>query len=465
MPYTSNIKSYGAPADERVERPDTWRWKKDEPPVAEYLNDLYHNVITDVQHLIDLTNSIDPDNDGVVKDSDKVDGFHASELGGFKYNQTENPQEPSIGNSWFKQSNGIIFVGDGSKYTPQPEIGYQETLNVGNSDFSVSHESPVARTETNPDGSVTLINEVTVADFEDGIAPEISDWEWNNSPDLTAQSTQVISGTQSGEFASSNEFNFISLTREFDVIQDAGISVQIGSDTGNIADFTKLLVKSSNGDVIGGIRFSDGNGTIQRVNGNNNSVEDLSSAWSVDTTYSFEWDFDFDAGTFDLYMNGALVGNYAIPAGRTGFGRFTVQQDTSTSGLSRSVFVDDFYTGAREAGEVVITGPEPDTRIQHWDTIRLFRATNSETIAVDIEDESGATLISDVQSEDDISAYIDSGTNFQLRVRFARNDIMNRPVLNGLYRRWTMRPGDIELSESEKEQLDEKILATGLMDF
>ena len=70
MAYTSKLKEWGAVAEERSEFPDGYRYTKENPPVTHYDNFLVHNLIEDVQHLVDLTNAIDPDNDGQVADAE-----------------------------------------------------------------------------------------------------------------------------------------------------------------------------------------------------------------------------------------------------------------------------------------------------------------------------------------------------------------------------------------------------------
>ncbi|UBF22183.1 putative tail fiber protein [Halorubrum virus HRTV-2] len=465
MAYQSKVKTYGAPADERAERPDSWRWKQNEPPVAEYLNDLNYNVIEDIKHLVALTNAIDPDNDGMVANADKLDGKHADELGGFKYVQTETPNTPAVGNSWFKDTNGLILVGDGEKYQPQPAVGYQETGDFTAEGYSVSHET-VPRTRLDGSGHIALLNEQVVVDFEDGnTTPEHSAWSWTDSSGLSAQGATVISGTQSGEYSVAGTLDAITLNREAPIIQDFEVTFQVGSDTGNISDYSELIVKAQDGTLIGGVRFNDGNGSPVVLDDSRAPIENIQSAWSVGQNYSFEWDWDFGNSQYDLYMDGALVGTYSVPAGVSDFGEFTVRQDNSSSGSTRSVFIDDLHTGAREYGEAVITFAEPDQRIVSWDIIRLTKTLAGESVVVDVEDSSGTKLVSDIENEGDLSAYVSGSENFQLRVKISRSNTANQPSLDYVYRRWTMRPGDTGLSEKEQEELNKKILATALMDF
>ncbi|UBF22291.1 putative tail fiber protein [Halorubrum virus HRTV-11] len=457
MAYQSKVKTYGAPADERAERPDSWRWKQNEPPVAEYLNDLNYNVIEDIKHLVALTNAIDPDNDGMVANADKLDGKHAEELGGFKYVQTETPDTPAVGNSWFKDTNGLILVGDGEKYQPQPEVGYSETEDFTEQGYKVLHET-VPRTMVDDAGSIRLINELAVVNFDEAkINPNLKTWEWTDSSGLTAQNTTVISGTHSGEYSVAGTLDAITLKREAPIIQDFETTFQVGSDTGNISDYSELIVKAQDGTLIGGVRFNDGNGSLVVLDDARSPIENIQSAWSVGQNYSFEWDWDFGNSQYDLYMNGALVGTYPVPTGVSDFGEFTVRQDNSSSGATRSVFIDDLHTGAREYGEAVITLPVPDSRIESWDIIRIMRTSANESVVVDVEDSTGTTLLADVHSEDDLSAFVSASENFQLRAKFSRTNTANNPSLDGVYRRWTMRPGDHGMSDAEREALDRQM--------
>jgi len=61
---------------------------------------------------------------------------------------------------------------------------------------------------------------------------------------------------------------------------------------------------------------------------------------------------------------------------------------------------------------------------------------------VDVEDENGDTLVSDIDSNEDLSAAVDAATNPQIRVKFTRANTANNPSFDSLYRRWVLRPGD-----------------------
>ncbi|NUC72533.1 hypothetical protein HTZ84_09465 [Haloterrigena sp. SYSU A558-1] len=445
MAYETLLKDWG---NSGVEWKDGWAFSKDEPLPAEWGNFLMDNLITDVQHLIDLTNAIDPNNDGQVDDAYTLRGKTPDELGGFKYVQTETPNDAGRGASWYKDSNGLMLVHDGTQFGAQPEVGYDETDTLDTDGFSVTHETPT-RTKL-VDGSILLINEQVVADFENGnIDPEHGAWSWTaGTGHLSVQSSQVISGTQSLEMESAGTDAISTLTRDLPIVQDWEFAIQIGSDTSNINDRSRFSAYDETGNRLAAITFNDGAGNVVLTHGNGDT--EISGGWAADRTYSFEFDWDFPNNEFDLYMDGVLEGTFATEAIASNFKEFEIENNTLNSGATRSVFADDFHSGAREYGEAVITCPEPDERIISWDVLRFTRTLAGESVVVDVEDEDGTVLVSDISSNDDLSV-VDAATNPRIRVRLSRTDTANHPSFDSLYRRWTMRPGDTGKSPAEWE--------------
>lgn len=440
MTYTSNLTDWAAPSDDRVEQGD-WFIKKDEPFVAEYLNHVFYELIKESQWAIDRLNAIDPDEDGQVEDAYAVQGKTPEQLGGFKHVQTATPDANAVGESWLKNANNLLFTYDGERYEIQREVGYDETLDFsGENGFTVTHESPV-RTKIEG-GSIMLIDEQVVADFEDGnVTPEHSAWSWSaGSSYLSAQNTQVISGSYSLQMESPGADATSTLTRDLAIIQDWEFSVQIGADTSNINDFTRFAAYDGAGNRIAAIQFNDGAGNVELIHGG--GTTEIMAGWTADTTYSFEFDWNFANGDFDLIVDGAVEGTFAVENAASDFKEFNIRNNAVNSGANRAVFADDFHSGAREAGEVVISCPEPDARIEGWDVLRFERTLANESVVVDVEDESGNVLVSDISSNDDLSAAASSATNPQIRVSFTRTDTTNTPSFDYLYRRWFMRPGD-----------------------
>lgn len=428
MAYTSKLKEWGAVAEERAEFPDGYRYTKDNPPVTHYDNFLVHNLIEDVQHLVDLTNEIDPDNDGQVADAETLQGKAPEQLGGFKFIQSDNPDELTQGTTWFKNTSHLLFVSDGERYDIYPETGYDETYDFSGSEgFSLTHETP-ARTRLDA-GSLKLINEQVVADFESGISPDHSAWSWSD--------TSGISHTGSrAEITSVGEAYTPQLQRDVPVAQDIEFSFEVAEDTANINDESIIRLDDENGNRELEIQFNDGAGNVSLSDGT-----ELLPEWTAGQNYVFEVDPDFDAGTLDVTIDGATIIS-GRPMDATAISNIWFGSKTTDSGSTRSVFVDDVHTGAREYGEVVVSCPEPDSRIEGWDLLRFNRTMNGESVVVDVEDENGNALVSNISSNDDLSAAVDAATNPQIRVKFTRADTASNPSFDSLYRRWVLRSGD-----------------------
>ncbi|QIR31198.1 putative tail protein [Halorubrum virus Serpecor1] len=430
MAYTSKLKEWGAVAEERSEFPDGYRYTKENPPVTHYDNFLVHNLIEDVRHLVDLTNAIDPDNDGQVADAETIQGKSPSQLGGFKFIQSDNPDELTSGTTWFKDSNHLLFVADGEQYDIFPETGYDETSDFsGTEGFSLTHETP-ARTRLDA-GSLKLINEQVVADFNSGISPDHGAWTWSDTSGISHESTNGRA-----EITSTGDATTPQLQRDVPVAQDIEFSFEVAEDTLNINDESIIRLDDENGNRELEIQFNDGAGNVSLSDGT-----ELLPSWTAGQTYVFEVDPDFDAGTLDVVINGQTI-IAGRPMDATAISNIWFGSKTMDSGSVRSVFVDDVHTGAREYGEVVVSCPEPDSRIEGWDLLRFDRTLAGESVVVDVEDETGTTLISDIDSNEDLSAAVDAATNPQIRVKFTREDTSNNPSFDSLYRRWVLRPGD-----------------------
>ncbi|UBF20356.1 putative tail fiber protein [Haloarcula virus HCTV-8] len=428
MAYTSKLKEWGAVADERSEFPDGYRYTKENPPVTHYDNFLVHNLIEDVQHLVDLTNAIDPDNDGQVADAETLQGKAPEQLGGFKFIQSGNPAEDTSGTTWFKNTNHLLFVADGEDYDIFPETGYDETSDFSGSEgFSLTHETP-ARTRLDA-GSLKLINEQVVADFESGISPNHAAWSWSDTSGISHTGTRA-------EITSNGDATTPQLQRDVPVAQDFEFSFEVSEDTANINDESIIRLDDENGNRELEIQFNDGAGNVSLSDGT-----ELLPSWTAGQTYVFEVDPDFDAGSLDVVIDGQTIIS-GRPMDATAISNIWFGSKTTDSGSVRSVFVDNVHTGAREYGEVVVSCPEPDSRIEGWDLLRFTRTFDGESVVVDVEDETGTTLVSDIQSNEDLSAAVGATTNPQIRVKFTRADTANNPSFDSLYRRWVLRPGD-----------------------
>ncbi|SEL17026.1 hypothetical protein [Haloferax larsenii] len=445
MSYSTLLQDWGNPG---TDWEAGWAFSPDEPLPAEWGNFLIDNLIKDVKHLINLTNTIDPDNDGVVANADKVDGLDADQLGGFKYTQSDTPGTLTQSTSWYKTSNGLLYVSDGSRFEVQPEVGYQEFGDFTSADTPVAHEI-VPRTELDANGHVKLIDEQVVADFESDAEPSLKTWTWDSIP--AHDTGSKMTGTGSAKITSNNEVKAHQLSRNAAIIQDLEFDIRVDSDTGNISDTTTVRIYDSGATYFAGLRYNDGAGNLELLLPFGSNVE-LAGSWTAGAVYSFEFDWDFDNDQFDLWMNDSNQGTFSIGTSISDFDTLEVETDTTNSGFTRDVYLDEVREGAREYGEAVISLPAADERIVDWDTVRWTATEDGETVTVDIEDEQGSTLISDVQPDDDISTAVASSTNPRFRVKLSRSNTANNPTFDYVYRRWTMRPGDTGLSNKEEEE-------------
>ncbi|WP_200531638.1 hypothetical protein [Halorubrum sp. LN27] len=435
MAYETLLKSWGDPG---VEWKDGWAFVKDEPLPAEWANFLFDNLIKDVTHTIDHLNTLDPENDGTVVNADKVDGLDAEQLGGFKFAQPETPGNYTEAVSWYKTTSNLLYISDGEKFEAQPAVGYQKYESFAATGAKIAHE-PVPRTELNDNGHIKLIDEVVVADFNNGVGPNDDAWEWTTAPALVGSEGHVESSANAASAV---------LSREAPVAQNIEARLRVDTDTANINDAAHLRLEGPSGTRWFEVTFNDGGGNVTL---HDNS--ELFASWTPDSNYDFVFDVDYDAGTFTLFVNGVEeLTAYPMENTVSGTSEITFTSDTSSSGYARSLYIDNIHEGAREYGEAVVSFPEADERIVSWDIVRFDRNEDGESVLVDVLDEDGSVLVSGIDNHGDISAAVPADSNPDIRVRLARTNVSNQPSLNSFYRRWTMPPGDTGDSKTEKYQ-------------
>jgi hypothetical protein len=448
MAYDSELTTFEAPSEKRAD-PGGWYWSKEEPLVAEYMNFLIYHASKDILHLVDVTEG---NNGEKVANADKVDGFEADELGGFSYVQSSTPTDLANGGSWYKDSNGLLYISDGSEYDVQPDVNYQEETDFNSSTiYPVTHEVP-PRTFVDPNGNIRLIEEQTVVNFEDGIKPNHLEWSWPTPATLTQQTGTIISGTASGELPSSGATEIATLTRKVGIIQDFEATVQMDLDVATSGDYVRVSFSDDGGTRIGFIRFNDNSGPVVWTEPGGGTTTELLAGWDPNTNYVMEVDWDFPNDQADVTINGTTVTVPLNTNANSNYKDVEFTNETSNSGSARSVFIDDLHTGAREAGEVVLSPAIPDHN-QGWDIFDVDRTFAGETITIDVEDPAGNVLISDISPREDLSTAINESDNFQLRCKFSRSNNANQPQISRIFRRWTLRAGKHGLTESEKNKL------------
>lgn len=433
--YSTLLNDWGDAGTEPVAG---WNWAKDEPVPAEWQNWVFDNIIKDIKHLVDITEA----NGGLkVADADKVDGKDADELGGFDYVQTGEPGSNASGSTWFNDVTDLLYVGDASTYEPVAELNKWSATNFTESWATVTHESPTPRTELNA-GSLRLIPETVVSDFEDGTAPETDDWTYTgDTGNLSAQGTTVLTGSQSGELVAASVDTSVTLAHDNYVAQDVEFKVQIENDTANASDFTEIQFWNDDGTTkLGYIKFNDGAGNV--VWSDTSSDTELQGSWTLGTTYDFEVDPDFANGQADVTLDGSTTTVPLATSTALGFTSVVFRNNTSNAAVTRSLFLDDVRTGARETGEVVVSFDAPVGTIESWNALRWDETLDSETITVDVEDSADdSTLIAGVSDYEDLSG-IGTGVTPQFRFKLSRASTANNPTVDSVEESWTHAPGD-----------------------
>jgi hypothetical protein len=377
MAYETLLKNWGDPG---VEWQDNWAFTKNEPLPAEWGNYLINNLITDVQHLVDLTNAIDPDNDGQVADAQTLDGLSASQIAGFNYVQIDKPTGTlDQGETWYKPTNGLLYVQGTTDLAPAAEVGYQDTDGF-DSGYEIIHESPVERTELDENGYIKLIDETAISYFNSLLVQNDSTWTQTDATDdenISLQNTVVHDETYSYVLESDSEIATIgyvdSLTE-----RDFEWSLNIDSDTTEATDHVAFEIYGSTGTSLGRIVFHDASGEVewQSEYSEPDPVtetyltpvnETVMASWTAGQSYDLKLNFTFAApteeihtyddgsgGTYDttyeftndtveIVIDGVSQGTYELPID-TGYTQIDVRNKTDVSLASRSLYFDaPFY--------------------------------------------------------------------------------------------------------------------------
>lgn len=180
-----------------------------------------------------------------------------------------------------------------------------------------------------------------IDDFEDGdTTTESANWNgWNTNnfsggDSFSAQQTTVIAGSWSGEFRSDG-FPQISTVRNSETTNSIQVKIRIGSDVSNSSDAVYIQLRQADDTVIGNFRFVDGGGAIEWEG------TTVQSSWAPNTNYTvvFEWDFPNDQVT--IKIDDVDKGLFAFASAASGVAKILVNNDTNTTGATRSVFLDD----------------------------------------------------------------------------------------------------------------------------
>jgi hypothetical protein len=287
-----------------------------------------------------------------------------------------------------------------------------------------------------------------IDDAEDGDTTTLStNWDgWNTSGGtLTNQQSTVIAGNDTLEFVTTDTNDDVYSTRDTATTNALRIKVQIGSDTGNANDATNITLWNGgrNGNFLGFLKFSDGNGNV------NFEGNELLSSWSAGTTYDIFFDFDFGNDDVTIYINGTDEGTFALFQSAADFNSFEINNNTFNSGNERSVFFDDAEEGSVDGATSGTAFVEWDsgvpTDIFEWDVATFTQTLDGETVDVFVaysndggstwqRTNSGNPITRNYSLRDDPN--ITPDVDVRIETELSRADTSNNPTLDSAYRSW-----------------------------
>jgi hypothetical protein len=450
MAYTSNLKKWGASGDERTEYPDGYSYKKDHPPITDYDNFVIHNVIEDLQHLIDVLNTIDAAEDGTVPNAETVQGLEPSQLGGFNYVQTDRATASSTGETWFHTSSNLLRIWNGSEWGTQPVVRKYSNNPAPADEYETTHESPYPHTQRY-NGHIELIEALTFADFEDGFQPSVESrgddvnldrWsQWTgDTTKFTRDRAGAIYDTFSGKLVADNNVNSVSTVHEYGIKQYFEFTVKLGRDTLSINDTTEFTAFNDNNSQIAKITFHDGAGNVEITGA---TTEELMAGWSAGNAYTFLFEWDFANDTFDISINGGTPTTHNMRNASSKFAKFETTNSTTSSQELRAVYIDELTQGPHMSGEAVLNFTQPEF-ISQWGHAVFNALDNGGSVSVNLENENdGTLLVGDYIPEINLSESISPSINPQLRIYFTRDDYTDTPEFDGFDIQWTL-DGDRE---------------------
>jgi len=307
-------------------------------------------------------------------------------------------------------------------------------------------ESDVAVTTNRCDvsgGSINLTDVYAVSslidDFEsDNFVIENSNWSDWDATNATVQSQSVIDGSFSAELSVNDGVSTIATDRSSQFEPDSiGASFLIPDNPPSTSgDNLRIeFYEGLNQSTVARARFEDDNSIYLDAGSVDTGVD-----WQTGVRYDVIFDIDWSSGAYDFVVNGDTVVSAQPLNTNIGIGRIETTLQTSISGGSWSGIVDTFATfdlGPASSGNALIgweSGSPAD--INSWDLSTFQRTPDGETVTVDVLDDNGNVLFSDIDPNADIST-VDTSRNVKLRANFSRNDTSNNPTLDYAARRFT----------------------------
>jgi hypothetical protein len=302
----------------------------------------------------------------------------------------------------------------------------EEAVTFTESDVSVTTQ----KTELS-NGSIGLAAQLEEGffpdDFEDGVD---SGWS-GDTGSLSAVSSPVLSGSQSGQLSASNSqriVNFNVLTSE-----DIVARVRANKLSSNPGDRVAIGLEDDSLGNIASVVFSDSGDVEIRLT----STKTISNIWTANTTFKVR--VSYGSGNVEVFINGDLKhsdGPQTPSASTAEVGLIKAENSTFNSGINRNFYFDNSVTTPTSGNALIEFDSGTPNDIRSYD-LATFQATpNGETVTVDVEDGSGNVLFSDINQNFDIST-VDTSKNVTLRANISRANTSNNPTIDYLARRFT----------------------------
>lgn len=180
-----------------------------------------------------------------------------------------------------------------------------------------------------------------VDDFEDSdINIETSGWSgWNgDTASFSAITGNPISGSASGQLEAFNAQKSVDAERTSDTERDVTAKIRINQTTGNSNDQTVLRVRDTNQlGAVADLEFRH-NGSILW-----NSGQKIGT-WTAGTEYTVAMDFDFTAGTVDIYLDGSYLSTKPMPTNQGQWDTFRLTTKTTNGATDVLATIDDVET-------------------------------------------------------------------------------------------------------------------------
>jgi hypothetical protein len=307
------------------------------------------------------------------------------------YVQGTRPSSPGNGETWFEPGTRIYRVWESGKWHSIPPVSAtQEVVTFGESNVNINQNKTEIASESIHLGTKLGDTTTTTGDDTSGSTDYGSGVEINPNKDLY------------------------------------GVEVEISSNTGVaqevfITDSSENILESKTGSFSSGetvqLETSLSSGTNYYVgiyNDGNNYTYGLYDSPSFNYSGA---DLDVTNGAFYMHPNDGAnpnVGDYS---------RYSI---VNVTGLVKATSGD---------GLVYYNDEVPDD-IENWDLVTFQKEADGETVTIDVEDDSGNTLYSDIGPNFDIST-VSSSDGIRFRVNLSRNSTGNNPRCTYLARRFT----------------------------